>query len=505
MNREIDSKAYFEQVGDVYINAEKPHQMQLSNIPAAKGFIGREDELKALHNARKSGRTSFVLHGPGGVGKTELAHKFIGEIKGEFQAHLRIDMQGMGNPLLPDDALLEVIRAFEPNFPADMPHAKIQNHYVSLLNQHKVLLFLGNAKDGDQVEPLNQEMAFVIVTSRTTFNVSGVYKLNIGKMSPEDALKLLYSICDESRFQGQAEEIAKLAGHLPMALLPLASILEEDLTEDPFELIQKYSERKELLLLSDRNRESLSIKASFDLSYERLNDDLKERWQKLAVFPAEFNLDALKTIWQDETAKESYSILVKNNLIIFDPSSKCSRLHDLAREYLYEKLSPEELFSIEKLHAAYYGRFLKGLKKITTETIKAFDFERTNIEHGFNWIKDNMGRDESILAIIDDYTCEVSVIPILLLRFEPQIFLNWMELGLVAAQESGNRRCESLCLGRMGTAYKNMRRHTIALAFHLRALGISKEIKDRFSESLHLGNSGVCYRRMKDHQKAVSF
>src|SRR6267142_2393782 len=66
-----------------------------SNIPPAKGFVGREVELKALHDAKQNGKTSFVLHGQGGVGKTELALRFIGESKSDFQALVRVDMRGL--------------------------------------------------------------------------------------------------------------------------------------------------------------------------------------------------------------------------------------------------------------------------------------------------------------------------------------------------------------------------------------------------------------------------
>ncbi len=487
-----------------FFGGEKSQLDLLSNIPAAKGFVGREDELKALRKAKQDGKTSFVLHGCGGVGKTALALKFIEEIKGEFHAHIRVHMQGLANALSPNDAMLEVIRAFKPDVPS-LPPEQIESLYISLLNQYEPLLFFDNAKNRNQVEPLNQKAAFVVITSRATFNVSGGCSEKVGQMSDEDAERLLYSIADEARFDGKAGELAKLAGYLPMALLPLAGTLAEDITEDMVLLIEKYSNRKERLRLSDPNRENLSIEASFALSYESLDLKLREYWQKLVIFPLDFELQALKAIWQNDNIKEFHSALVRHNLIIYDVDSKRSRLHDLARDYLNEKLSENERLLTGRLHACHYGGFLKGLKKMDIENIKGFDLERLNIEQGYEWIENNKDVDASVASIIEDYTGNVSVIPILLLRLEAKTFLKRMELGYEVSKKTGNRECENLCLGRIGITYKDSKSYTIALAFHLKALEIARSISHHFGESLHLGNCGVCYRRMKNYQKAISF
>jgi hypothetical protein len=319
--------------------SEKLKHLPFNKIPEPKGFIGRRDDLSQLQAAKDSGKTSFVLHGAGGVGKTDLALEFIKLNKLDYKENIFIDMQGLSdNPLLPKDAMLKVIHTFEPGVPANLDEHSIKNLYNSLLNQSKTIILFDNAKDQAQVESLNNSAVLILVTSRTNFNVKGGFSKEIGQMLPDDAHELLYSIADKQRFDGQANELAHLAGYLPMALLPMASLLAEDVTLEAKDLVQIYSNHKNTLLLADSNRENLSVEASFDLSYELLNNEARESWRKLAVFPADFDLEAMQTIWEKEDGKEIHSILVKKHLIEFNQETKRSRLHDLARAYANKKV-----------------------------------------------------------------------------------------------------------------------------------------------------------------------
>ena len=87
-------------------------------------------------------------------------------------------------------------------------------------------------------------------------------------MPPEDARKLLFEIADEQRFDGRADELAYLAGYLPMALKPLAAILAEDELETAADLIERYRDKKQLLNERVPDYDDLTIEASFELSYE---------------------------------------------------------------------------------------------------------------------------------------------------------------------------------------------------------------------------------------------
>ena len=122
-------------VAQLNINSEVTQHIHLaaeksalsSDIPTPKGFIGRKTELSVLKAEKDKGKTSFVLHGLGGVGKTDLALKFIDEIKTAGRKCYRVNLFGLSeNALSPTTAMLEVIKKFQPEVPADLKEEDIK-------------------------------------------------------------------------------------------------------------------------------------------------------------------------------------------------------------------------------------------------------------------------------------------------------------------------------------------------------------------------------------------
>jgi hypothetical protein len=75
----------------VFLDANKFHiPLDLSAVPVIEEFIGREEELNCLWDylqpASSQRRKVAVLHGLGGIGKTQLAIHFARKHKNEFTA-----------------------------------------------------------------------------------------------------------------------------------------------------------------------------------------------------------------------------------------------------------------------------------------------------------------------------------------------------------------------------------------------------------------------------------
>jgi len=341
-------------------------------IPAPQGFVGREDYLEELHEWYASGERAFVLHGLGGVGKTALVHKFAEEIKTDYDAHIYLNLQGHANTSIsPTDAMLQILHSFKQNVPADTPSSEIERLFVSLLNQHRVLLLMDNAKERTQVEPLNKSKnTCLLVTSRESFVLTGGKSRQIKQMSLNDAKTLLFSIASEQRFEGQADELAHLAGYLPMALLPLAALLAENEMETAANLVRKYQDSKHRLELADPNRANLTVFASFELSYEALNKELQGHWRRLAVFPSDFDKASAKAAFNVQAdvngLTEILKQLYKYNLIDWDDKTDRFRLHDLARDFLLAKSDETELIKIHTRVANFYKLVHLPLDKCNT-------------------------------------------------------------------------------------------------------------------------------------------
>jgi tetratricopeptide (TPR) repeat protein len=494
MSTHIDNIEHIENAH--FHNSDKPSLP--SNIPSPKGFIGREIELAALRQAKTGSKTSFVLHGIGGVGKTDLALKFIEEIKADYSAHIHVDMRGLSDkPPTANYAKLEVIRMFKPDVPANLEDKDINNLYISLLNHHKTILFFDNTKDREQVEPLNNTSALVVITSRDTFNVTGGFNTKIDKMSLADARELLYSVADEERFDGQADALAYLAGYLPMALLPLASILADDITLKAVDLVDKYEKRKaERLQLADPNRENLTVMASFDLSYERLSEELQTCWRKLAVFPADFDLEAMQAVWQIEDGKQFRSELIKKHLLEFDEDTERSHLHDLTRDYTREKLIEKERSQTLFFHCVYFGNLLVSFHNISLDKLNKFDEEWLNIKQGFYWLTDKVEVNTIFADLCNNYTSVAS--DILFLRLHPKDFIYWNEIGLKAAQRFVNTKRVCICLGNIGSCFQRLSQYNRAIDIHRQTFIISKEENDLRGIVTSLGNMALAYDSLGD-------
>lgn len=345
-----------------------------SSIPSAKGFVGRDDYLRELDKWHADGERVFVFHGLGGVGKTALAQKFAEKIKGDYDSNIYLDLQGVSeNPLTPADAIMQVLRTFDPNIPEGLAFEKLQKQYVSLLNQRRILLLLDNAKDSLQIEPLNKSNnSCLLVTSRQALSLAGARIQKIEQMSAGDARALLFSIADEERFEGYADELAHLAGYLPMALLPLAALLARNFMERAADLVQKYQARQERLSLANpAYRENITIFASFDLSYEFLGDAFKRFWRQLAVFPTDFHNGGPGYVWElssEETIDDILKKLCEYNLLDGDQVTERYRLHDLARDYLNEKIRGPALFTVGDLIDVV--KLAATLKSVTDQITK---------------------------------------------------------------------------------------------------------------------------------------
>ncbi len=484
-----------------------------SNLRTVQGFVGREEDLKELRGWFNENIKSFVLHGFGGVGKSAIADYFAKELEPRFAARIYIEMRGAGsNPMTATGAMFEAVKLFDPHIPANLTESDIRNLFQQFVNQQPTLIVLDNAKDRAAAEPLNHAGACVIVTSRESFTLAGGKNRHIEKMLPEDARKLLFSIAGEPRFDGQADTLAGLAGYIPMALQPLASLLAENVLLNARQLITRYADRKERLRLADPNLNNLTVEASLDLSYEALTGELKERWRQLAVFPADFELNGAASVWRlDEdlpTATETLVSLARYSLIEVDKTTKRCEFHDLARDYAHEKLTAAELADAQFCHARYYQYLLSQSNNIWQEkgyqaVLDEIDREWHNILQGQKWSADNVEINEHAAEICISYSGYArDFIP---LRLHPRENIDWLETGLSAARKLNNRSYEGISLSNLGNAYNSLSEYRKAIEYHEQALNISREIGSRLGEGQDLGNLGNVYHSLGEYRKAIEY
>lgn len=475
---------------------------QLPSPPA--DFTGREKELAELRKAVLEGGVTIVgARGMGGIGKTALALKLAEELTpGYPDAQIYLDLKGTSSqPLSPEDAMLHVIRAYQPEAKLPPTEAELAGLYRTVLAGQHALLLMDNARDKAQVEPLIPPRGnLLLVTSRWHFTVPGLKALNLGILTPDDARGLLLKIAPCT--PDEADTIAKACGYLALALRLAGSALAECENLSPAEYIRRCQQAGARLELVD---------APLSLSYGLLTHEQQVRWCALAVFVGSFDCAAAATVWaiEQEPARQALSELVKHSLVEYDRASGRYALHDLARDWAGARLDEQERETAERRHAAYFaflGRVAEYLYRMGADKIlqglALFDLERSNMEAGQAWAATRAGKDDGAAELAIGYAMPQSVLG---LRLPPRLTIAWLKTALDSAKRLGKREAESAHLNNLGLAYVAVGECRRAIECYEQAIVIAGETGQRQSAGNYLGNLGTAFARLGRPQRAIEY
>jgi tetratricopeptide (TPR) repeat protein len=505
---------------------------QLPSVPAA--FTGREQEFRDLETAlARQGNIGAAIsasgagiQGMGGVGKTALATVLAHRLKDKYpDAQICLNLRGfdpMGRkPMPPAEAMQSIIHVFQPEAKLPETAEDLKPIYNSVLNEAgRVLLFLDNAADAEQIQPLlPPSNCLLLVTSRNQFSLPGLATRNIDCLPPQKSRELLLKLTP--RIQGHEAAAAELCGHLPLALEVFAgAINNKSLTSVP-ELLESLRTRQEKLDAVD---------AAFQVSYELLGEELQKRWRLLAVFSANFDLRAAAAVWDEgpggdalprvqagqevgpadslNPARDAMQMLVNASLVERNEPTQRFHLHDLVRQFCNGKLSGTERDAAMMRHATHYTKvgweanelYLKGGENVR-RGLELFDRERVHIEASFEWLEPR--RDEASATLLVSHVSGVTYTSDL--RFHPRQSIRWLESQREAACTTKNRRSEGSALSNLGIAYVKLGEPRKAIDYFEQSLVIAREIADRSWEGLSLGNLGSAYFHLGEPRKAIEF
>ena len=142
--------------------------------------------------------------------------------------------------------------------------------FRQLMADRKAIVLLDNAATEDQVLPLlpQSPTCVVVVTSRYQLSgLPGVSCLRLDVFTPAESLDLLRGVAGEQAIaadQVTAARIAKLVGHLPLALAVVAGRITSSPAWSLADHLERLTEHRERLRLED------SVEPALALSYEAL-------------------------------------------------------------------------------------------------------------------------------------------------------------------------------------------------------------------------------------------
>jgi tetratricopeptide (TPR) repeat protein len=321
-------------IDNVVVNPGTPEPKKaLAGLPrATTDFVGRSDELHDLRATWSEQLPSVVCSAVGGlagVGKTELvlhaAQQAIAE--GEFPGGtLFVDLQGYDDErrVDPPQALETFLRALGISHIPPEAHQR-ELLYRTVLSEHpRMLIVLDNASSAAQVKPLlpGRPGHCVLITSRHTLSgLDGVRHIDIGTLSEADSTQLVGD-----------RDLARLCGHLPLALRIMAALRSTFPEVDWVTELKTARDRLEVLDDGD----SRAVHAAFALSYRALRPDQQRLFRLLAEHPGdEITFEGAVVLADTSEHRIAQTLRELRRAHLLEPSrtSGYYQFHDLVRLY----------------------------------------------------------------------------------------------------------------------------------------------------------------------------
>ncbi|GAB2698248.1 AfsR/SARP family transcriptional regulator [Kitasatospora kifunensis] len=311
-------------------------------------FTGRDRELRELLAcAQQEGepRTRIVaIDGMGGSGKTSLAVRAAHRLAGAYpDGQLHIDLRGHAPgepPVSAGTALHTLLRAL--GLPGDRIPEDVSARtalWRATLVGRRLLLLLDNAADAAAVRPLlpSSPGCLVLVTSRARLvDLDGARWISIDVLAPEESASLVTEILGAARIAAEPEaaaELARLCGHLPLAL----RIATARLRNRPRWTLRYLADRlrDETRRLDELSSGERSVAATLRLSYQTLDEQSRSAFRLLALHPGG-DLDvysAAALLGSAARSAESVLELLLDVHLLQQPEIGLYTFHDLVRSF----------------------------------------------------------------------------------------------------------------------------------------------------------------------------
>ncbi len=347
------------------------------NLPAqSTPFVGREHELVELTALLNDRDTRLItILAPGGMGKTRLALEAARQQIGHYADGV------IFVPLASLNTARDIVTTIAENigfsfYGEGLPAQQM----INFLRERSLLLVLDNFEHLLDGAPLVADIVQaalnvkLLVTSREKLNLSGeiIYAMS-GLDFPEwetpqdaleyDAVKLFMQSAHRVRSDFALlpddliylARICRLTEGMPLALVLAAGWI------DVLSLAQIAAEIKqgidiletEMRDVPERHR---SIRATFDLTWNRLTDGEQCALMRLAVFRGGFTVEAAQAV--ADANMRNLRKLANQALLQVSPDGRHD-IHDLLRQFSAEKLAASgEQPAIQAKHAAFFAEFM---------------------------------------------------------------------------------------------------------------------------------------------------
>jgi DNA-binding SARP family transcriptional activator/tetratricopeptide (TPR) repeat protein len=333
--------------------APVPAQLPLDIL----GFAARQTELDRLNailahaGTQPTATTVCAIFGTAGVGKTTLAVHWAHGVRDRFpDGQLYINLHGYStNPRVrPIAALATFLRALGvPNDRVPENADEAAALYRSCLAGRRVLVVLDDAADAEQVRPLLPATAgcLAVVTSRDALTGliarDGAHRVDVNVLAAHETRALLARLLGDDRVAAEpdaADELARLCGHLPLALRIAVANFSD------LESLSAYAARlaasNRLAALEVDGDEPTAVRAALDLSYAALPAPAQRLFRRLGLLDTDVTATVAAAL-DDVPVAEAERRLGRLHRAHLLTQSSLGRYHwhDLLRLYAAERVA----------------------------------------------------------------------------------------------------------------------------------------------------------------------
>lgn len=484
-----------------------------------------------------------AVAGMGGVGKTALALHAAHQAcrRGWFPGGvLFADLRGYSTdpevgPAAVADRFLRALGVKAKDLPAGAQE-KLDAWRI-LVNDlagrgRPLLVVLDNARTADQVAPLLPPSPHrALVTSRQTLSaLPDVRRVTLDALEPCHALDLLERAlradrADDDRVSTQhedAQRLAALCGHLPLALRIIAALLRDTPTRslaDQVKDLEDVRTRLDALAYDDNDSEGrpLAIRATFELSYRHLTADQARAFRLLAAAPGpDISTSAATALLDHPHSPRLLAALTRAHLLHADPDRPDRwSMHDLVR-----------------LFADDHGRTHADTDQRTAAQVRLLDHYTalaaaadTHLEaRGNQLASDRFGGRSQALAWLDaehlnlvsaasfartlGHTAATDLVFALARFFERRRHIDdWIALATAAAEiyaQAEDYPNQAAVLVTLGHAYVKARRFEEAIEALPFAAAVFQVIGDRRSQAVALTPYGLALWESRRFDEAIT-
>ncbi|TDC54079.1 tetratricopeptide repeat protein [Actinomadura sp. KC345] len=507
--------------GGVHITAPGAAPLPVpAQLPPPGLFANRRSELRRLA-ALAEHPGLVVLTGPGGVGKTTLALRWLHELKDGYEGQLFIDLRGFSGagPLSPDEPLERFLRALGAAPESIPPGTDEQSAlFRSMTTGRRLVVLLDNAVSAAQVRPLlpGAGGSLVVVTSRhrlTGLVVDGARFLDVDPLGEPGALELLEHLIGADRIGAErdhARSLVALCGTLPLAVCASGARLAARRRWPIARAVAELGDETRRLSALRTGEGDISVSAVFNTSYQALDGEHAAAYRLLGVHPGPDLCAAAAAALigtDEERAAELLDGLVDASLLLDGPGDRY-RFHDLVRLHARNASpapAPDRGTAFARLAGWYLatavaadltlipGRWHLGERYAAppddlfgsrAEALEWLERERPNLEAVAQEAHET-GRHAITWQISE------AMWPLFLQRKHYPSWIRTYELGLAAAESCGDLKAQARMLEGLGVARLNLQDFGAATGHYETALALERRTGHRLGEASALEGLGV--------------